>query len=474
MVGIPGTVTRDSGGIMSPPEYTDFIQRKTQLDGEFGFDPTFIPDYLFPFQRALVEWAVRKGRGALFADCGLGKTLMEMVWAQNVYERTGKPVIILTPLAVAQQFAREAAKFGLDVSRSSRGEIESPVIVTNYERLHLFNPDVFSGVVCDESSILKSFDGVRKNEITEFMRTMEFRLLGTATAAPNDYTELGTSSEALGYLGHMDMLSRFFTNKQQTSRQIRGKFGGHRDEWRFKGHAETAFWKWVSSWARAIRRPSDFGFSDDGFRLPDPIVRDNVVATRTARPGMLFDLPAKGFFEEREERKRTVQERCEMAASLVTDTGKSAVVWCHLNPEGDLLESLIPDAQQVSGRDSDESKEEKFEAFTNGQIRVLITKPKIGAWGLNWQHCSHLTYFPDYSYEQYYQAVRRCWRFGQVNPVTVDIVATPGEVEMQDALKAKEDAASKMFTELVSHMQDAIAIDRTNAYTKRVEVPAWL
>lgn len=455
-------------------EYMGFIETKAQLDGNHGFEATILPDYLFPFQRALVEWAVRKGRAAIFADCGLGKTLMEMIWAQNVSAETGKPVLILTPLAVAQQFTREAGKFGIDVSRSAAGEILSDVIVTNYERLHMFNPSDFGGVVCDESSILKSFEGVRRLEITEFMRLMPYRLLGTATAAPNDYTELGTSSEALGYLGHMDMLSRFFTNKQQTSKGIRGRFSPRGDEWRFKGHAEEAFWRWVSSWARALRKPSDLGFSDDGFELPPPTVRESVVETRTARPGMLFDLPAKGFFEEREERKRTVEERCEMAATLVADTGQPAVVWCHLNQEGDLLEKLIPGSVQVSGKDSDESKEQKFAAFSDGSIRVLITKPKIGAWGLNWQHCNHLTYFPDYSYEQYYQAVRRCWRFGQTRPVTIDIVATVGEIEMQEALEKKSEQAERMFSSLVSHMNQSLSIQRTESFDKTLEVPTWL
>lgn len=460
--------------MQSTPSYESFISTKTQLDGDYGFDPPILPDSLFPFQRAIVDWAVRKGRAAIFADCGLGKTFMEMVWAENVTRHTGKPVLILTPLAVAQQFVREAEKFGIEIARSVAGEVPARIVVTNYERLHLFNSSQFSGVVCDESSILKSFEGIRKAEITEFMRTVPYRLLGTATAAPNDYTELGTSSEALGHLGHMDMLGRFFTNRRNNAHAYHGKWRMRNDEWRFKGHAEEAFWRWVSSWARAIRRPSDLGFSDDGFVLPPAIVDHHIVQARTARPGMLFDLPAKGFFEEREERNRTVKERCEMAASLVADTGQPAVVWCHLNDEGDTLEKLIPGAVQVSGKDSDESKEEKFGAFTDGQIRVLITKPKIGAWGLNWQHCNHLTYFPDYSYEQYYQAVRRCWRFGQTRQVTVDIVATPGEIEMQEALQAKSIAADKMFSSLVAHMNQAIRIERSQSFSRTVEVPSWL
>lgn len=452
-------------------EYRAFLETKAQLGGQYGFTPGFMPDTLFPFQRALMEWSVKKGRAAIFADCGLGKSLMEMVWATNVHQYTGKPVLILTPLAVAQQFTHEAEKFGLDVARSSRGEIDAPVVVTNYERLHLFNPDQFSGLVCDESSILKNFDGVRKSEITEFMRVLPYRLLGTATAAPNDYTELGTSSEALGELGYMDMLTRFFKNDQNTSKAKRNWSGS---EWRFKGHAEQGFWRWMASWSRAIRQPSDLGFDDAGFNLPPLNVNEHVIKARQPAPGMLFDVPSSNFFEEREERNRTINERCETAAALVADTGEPAVMWCHLNTEGDLLEKLVPGSKQISGSDSDEAKEEKFTAFASGDLRVLITKPKIGAWGLNWQHANHMTFFPSHSYEQYYQSVRRMWRFGQTRPVTVDIVETEGQVRIQENLMRKSEQADRMFTELVAHMRNELSIARSENYTTPVEVPAWL
>lgn len=455
-------------------DYTTFLATKTQLDGDFGFDPTFMPDALFDFQAALTSWAVRKGRAAIFADCGLGKTLMALVWAENVAQHEGKPVLILTPLAVAHQFAQEAAKFGIDAARSHRGEIESRIVIANYERLHHFNPDDFAGVVCDESSILKSFDGTTRKAITEFMRMLPYRLLCTATAAPNDYIELGTSSEALGYLGHLDMLSRFFTNKRHNAHGSHGKWRMQHDEWRFKGHAEQAFWRWVSSWARALRKPSDLGFSDAGFAIPPLSTREHVVTATTVKPGMLFDLTAKGFHEEREVRRRTITERCEQIAALVSDTGQPAVVWCHLNDEGELLERLIPGAVQVSGADSDEAKESAFAAFSSGQTRVLVTKPVIGAWGLNWQHCAHVALFPSHSYEQYYQAVRRCWRFGQTRPVVVDIVATEAEVEVQRNLQRKAEQAETMFTELVAHMNDARSIVRSERFTVTPEVPAWL
>jgi hypothetical protein len=428
---------------------------------------------LFGFQTALVEWAVRKGRAAIFADCGMGKTIMELVWAENVYRHTGKPVLILTPLAVSAQFSQEAERFEIDAIRSYRGEISAPITIINYERLHLVDADQFGGVVCDESSILKSFDGVRRKEITEFMRLKPFRLLGTATAAPNAYTEIGTSSEALGYLGYTDTLSRFFTNKKRTVRQMKGRWRDADDGWRFKGHAEQSFWRWVSSWARALRYPSDLGYDDDGFILPPLNVVEHMVEA-PALPGTLFSMPAVGWHDQRKERRYTINERCGMVADLVNRTNKPAVVWCALNDEGDLLERLIPDACQVSGRDDDESKEEKFESFTNGRTRVLITKPKIGAWGLNWQHCDHLTWFPSHSYEQYYQAVRRCWRFGQRNPVTVDIVMTEGQRFVQNNLQKKAEAADQMFSSLVEHMNDAVSVDRLRTYDKEMEVPQWL
>ena len=460
-----------------PPNrpYQEFLASKAQHGASAGFEPTFMPDSLFPFQQHLVEWAVRMGRCALFEDCGLGKTIQQLVWAQNVVEHTNRPVVVLTPLAVAAQTVREAAKFGIDAVRTSDGRLSGKRIhVINYERLHYLDPSDFGGAVCDESSILKNFSGVRKAEITEFLRRLPYRLLCTATAAPNDYTELGTSAEALGVLGHMDMLNRFFRNDQNTSDTGRGYRGATRNGWRFKGHAELPFWRWVCSWARACRRPSDLGFDDDGFDLPPLEEQEHIVETRQRLDGQLFALPATNFREEREERRRTIQERCEMAAALVADTGQPAVSWCHLNDEGDLLEELIPDAGQVAGRHSDEEKEERYEAFASGELRVLVVKPKIGAWGLNWQHCAHVLTFASHSYEQYYQSVRRCWRFGQRRPVVVDLVTTEGERGARENMRRKAAAADEMFSRLVAHMGEAQRIDASKDYTLKTEVPGWL
>jgi hypothetical protein len=461
-------------------QYDAFLQRKSQLGAQDGFKPVFLPDFLFDFQASLVEWATLKGRAAIFADCGLGKTPMQLVWAENVVRKTNKPVLVLTPLAVSHQTLAEAHKFGIEAHRSEAGEVKPGINITNYERLHYFDPSAFAGCVCDESSILKSYDGARRGEITEFMKKMPYRLLCTATAAPNDYIELGTSSEALGGLGHMDMLGRFFKNDQNTVKPMvfrhRGQNFAKLDEaakWRFKGHAEIPFWRWVCSWARAIRRPSDLGFSDERFVLPPLVERDYLVEARTTADGYLFSLPAVGLKEQRDERRRTITERCEKVAALVADTKQPAMVWCHLNEEGDRLAEAIKDSKQVSGQDSDERKEELFLAFASGELRVLVTKPKIGAWGLNFQHCAHVTFFPSHSFEQYYQGVRRCWRFGQTRPVQVDVITTEGEKEVLKNLQRKAKAADKMFSDLVEHMNDSLGVKRIE-FNERERVPAWL
>ena len=463
--------------------YLEFLAGKAQNADRYGFTPNWMPEFLFDFQRVLVDWAIQKGRGAIFADCGMGKTPMQLVWAQNVVRHTNRSVLIVTPLAVGSQTIREAERFGIEAIRSRDGTLPlwPTIVVTNYEQLHHFQAQDFAGAVCDESSILKNYDGQRRAIVQEFLRTLQYRLLCTATAAPNDYIELGTNSEALGELGHMDMLQRFFRNQNQNSTDTKGHWRGfaaprayEQKQWRFKHHAEVPFWRWVSSWARALRRPSDFGFDDGQFILPPLTEREYVVESRTQREGFLFDLPAVGLKEQREERRRTIHERCEKAAALVANTGQPAVLWCHLNDEGDRLAELLPDAVQVSGSDSDEAKEERFLAFSSGQARLMIIKPRIGAWGLNWQHCAHLTIFPSHSYEQYYQGVRRCWRFGQKRPVVVEMISTEGDRDVLKNLQRKAAAADRMFTQLVSHMNEAVQLERDGNYPLAVETPQWL
>lgn len=452
-------------------EYREFLKSKSHTIDNHGFDPVFMPDFLFDFQRDLVTWACRKGRAAIFADCGLGKTPMQLVWAQNVVEKTGGRVLILTPLAVSAQTKREANKFNIDCERSFDGKPTSNITITNYEKLDKFNTSDYVAVVCDESSILKNYSGSYRSSITEFMKKMSYRLLCTATAAPNDYHELGTSSEALGEMGYMDILNKYFKNDMNNS--ATGRVYGVALKWRFKGHAEIPFWRWVCSWGRAVRKPSDLGYSNDGFELPPLIENEYIVETEKTPPGFLFPVAAVGLKEQREERRRTIEERCEKAAQLSGDN-RQCLIWAHLNDECDLLEEIIPGSKQVKGGDSDEKKEETLQAFADGELKTLITKPKIGAFGLNFQSCSHVVFFPSHSYEQYYQGVRRCWRYGQKNPVNVDIVSTVGEVDVLKNLQRKAKQADVMFDNLVKLMNDSLAFRLENNFNQKEIIPSWL
>lgn len=470
--------------------YSDFLEQKSHTNNNYGFEPTFIPDWLFDFQKHLLQWSVNKGRSAIFADCGLGKTPMQLVWAENILRQTNKPVLILTPLAVSYQVLKEAEKFQIECHRSIDGKLHgNSIIVTNYQRLHYFSPNDFSGVVCDESSILKNFDGAIKQQVTDFMRKLPYRLLCTATAAPNDHVELGTSSEALGELGYMDMLNRFFRNVDGSTMggthgfrfKHKGRldaFTGKKSFWRFKHHAEIPFWKWVCSWARAMRKPSDYGFEDGNFILPELIENTHLINFSSNDNHLFGDLDVfkkkvVGLREERDESRKSLQQRCEKVASLVHDSDYS-VSWCHLNPEGDLLEKIIPNSKQVKGSQSDEEKEEILMAFSKGELKKLITKSKIAGFGLNWQHCNHTTFFPSHSYEQYYQSVRRFLRFGQKRKVIADIVATEGQELIINNLHRKSRAADKMFTELIKHMNQAMNINRTSVTNKEINLPSWM
>lgn len=449
------------------------LERKRHTYDEHGFNPVYMPDNLFDFQKALVEWAVKKGRAAIFADCGLGKSAMQMTYAENVVRKTNGNVLVLTPLAVAPQMVDEAAKFGVEAKRSNDGKVASKITVTNYERLHHFDPGEFVGCVCDESSILKNCDGAIKARVTDFMRKMSYRLLCTATPSPNDLIELGTSSEALGYMGFNDMLSTFFKKDQDRKTHSR-KDEFRSGVWRFRGHAEDHFFKWVCSWARAVRKPSDLGFSNETFKLPKLITRETVVVNEIPLDGMLFTMPAVGLSEQRRERRATLDARCNAAANLINGHKEPAVAWCYLNDESAALKSAIPDAVEISGSDSMEVKEEAFMAFAKGDIRVLVTKPDIAGFGLNWQHCNHQTFFPSHSYEQMHQAIRRSWRFGQKKPVTIDLITSEGERGVLENLMRKSDQADKLFENLVSLMGEANTFHKTARNQNQTQIPSWL
>ena len=468
--------------------YDEFIAGKSQLGGSYGFDPLWMPDFLFDFQKHLVDWMLRKGRSACFADCGLGKSPMELVCAENVARKTNGRVLLIMPLVVCDQMQSESEKFGIETAICRDGKLpKSNIILTNYERLHYFNPNDFQAATCDESSAIKNFDGATKEAVTEFMRRLKYRGLWTATPSPNDYVELGTSSECLGELGYMDMLGRFFKAADGGSMAhggLGGRFERHANLWRhgdmfggkfrFRGHAERDFWRWVCSWARACRKPSDLGFDDGKFVLPPLNINEHIVKARTPNPEFIIELPAVTLDEQRAERRRTINERCEMAAEFHNKHQGQSVAWCALNDEGDLLEKLIKDCVQISGKDSDESKMEKLKAFRTGKVKCTVTKGEIAGWGINWQFANYMTYFADHSFEKWYQCVRRLWRFGQTNPVNVDVIASEAESRVLANQQRKAAAAEEMFKQLVSLMNNELKLEKQETGKSKAATPKWL
>ena len=442
-------------------DYQDYLRSKTNAAKPSGFKPLWLPDFLFPFQRHLVDWAIRMGRCALFEDCGLGKTPQQLVWAENVVRKTNGNVLILAPLAVAPQTIREGDKFGIEVHRSRDGQAIKGISVINYQQLHKYNPDNYTGIVADESSILKNFDGKTRRLVTQFLAKIPYRLLCTATPAPNDFMELGTSSEALGVMGRNSMLGMFFTNDGESTQQ-----------WRLKGHAKTKFWRWLASWARAVRKPSDLGYEDGDFLLPPLDLKQHTVESEV-RNGYLVPVVASSLSEQRVEKRQSLEKRCGKAAEVLPRK-RPCIAWCQLNSESDLLEKLIPDAVQVRGSDSDEVKEERLNAFSAGEIRVLVTKPTIAGFGLNWQHCSDIAYFPTHSHEQFYQAIRRCWRFGQKRKVTCNLVYSDGEREVLSNMLRKERVAVEMYDGICRHMGEVLQQKEESNGCVRVDVPKWL
>lgn len=454
-------------------DYKQFLKTKQHLIGCFGFEPTWFPEIAFPHQKCIIENAVRKGRMAIFADTGLGKTLIQLSIAENIVRQTNGRVLILTPLAVAFQFIEEAEKIGVgDIEHSKDGKFTSKIVVSNYERLHYYDPTDFEAVVLDESSILKNFKGTRKTNITVFLKKVKYRFLSTATPSPNDFIELGTSAEALGYMGYMDMLSKFFKNNQSNANSNARNIG---EKYYLKPHAERDFFAWVNQWSMMVKMPSDIGFSDDGYILPSLNVTDHMVKNQSLidvnGQVQMFTPIAKTRTEVLHEQRMTINERCQKAVELAE--GKTSVYWCNLNDEGELLNDIDKDAVQISGRMSIDQKEETLMAFSRGEIDRLITKAKMTSFGLNWQHCNHTVYFPTFSYEQYYQAIRRFWRFGQQNEVQVDRVLSDGQKRVIRAIDEKTAKAVELYEKLTENVNRAYE-DTQKSFSKKVQLPNFL
>jgi superfamily II DNA or RNA helicase len=453
-------------------EYLDFLQKKRHSIGDFGFQVNYIPEIAFDFQGHIIEKSINKGRMAVFADTGLGKTLMQLSIANNIVRHTNKKVLILTPLAVAFQFILEAEKLGIDdIEYSKDGKHKKSIVICNYERLHYFNESDFVGVILDESSILKNFDGKIKYQVTAFVKKIPYRFLSTATPSPNDFIELGTSSEALGYMGYMDMLTKFFKNNQNSVDSNNRNIG---EKFYLKPHAEKDFFSWVNQWSIMCKMPSDLGFSNDRYILPKLLVNKHIVDNQSLVDVngqiQMFTPIAKSMTEVRHEQKQTELKRCEQAVELAD--GKTSVYWCNTNQESSYLKELDKNAVEIIGSQSIEKKEEILLAFANGEIDRLITKAKMTSFGLNWQHCNHSVFFPTWSYEQYYQAIRRFWRFGQKNDVTIDIVVSDGQTRVLETLQQKTEKAIELHKNLTKNVNGSFT-NRVKEFNKTIIKPTF-
>jgi hypothetical protein len=476
--GGPHAGLGDSGSVAAgradQVNYKTFVAGKRLVAASAGFD---LPDAalhpaLFPFQRDVTRWALRKGRAAILAGTGLGKTAMQAQWAHHVARHTGGDVLILAPLAVAQQTVREGVKFGVGITHCREADDVRPgVNITNYERAHLFALSRFAGVVLDEASRIKHHDTHTRIALTEAISRTPYRLECTATPAPNDYMELGTHAEFLGVMSRAEMLSMFFVHD-----------GGSVQDWRLKGHAQTAFWRWLASWAAMFRMPSDLGYEDGAFVLPPLQMHEHRVESAPL-PGMLFAMAARTLAEQRAARRVSIADRVRLCADIVNSDGEAWVVWCDLNDESEVLCQLIPDAVEIRGSHSAEVKEARLIDFSEGRTRVLVTKPSIAGHGLNWQHCARVAFVGlSHSWEQYYQAIRRCWRFGQKRPVECHLIISEAEGAVLANLQRKEVDADRMITSTVVHMRDLMQGEIRSAArlvddytpTTTMQIPAWV
>lgn len=453
--------------------YAEWIGRKSAVVPVEGIDASDIAAHLFPHQRDLVTWALRRGRAAIFADTGLGKSAMQLEWARHVAMR-GR-VLILAPLAVSHQTVAEGRRFGVGVTILREDDGQSPIVITNYEMMDKFDPAQFAGIVLDESSILKAFDGKMRNAILDAYRAVPFRLACTATPAPNDFTELGNHAEFLGVKSRVEMLAEYFCHD-----------GGSTQDWRIKGHAVQPFWDWVATWGATVKRPSDLGHDDAGYALPPLRMHDHVIGVdhETAKAaGRLFLDDVVSLADARVTRRATLEARVHKIAELCAGT-EPALVWCELNDEADAVERAVPGAVQVSGSDDADVKAERLLGFAEGRYRVLVTKPKIAGFGMNWQVCNRVIFAgASYSYEQTYQAIRRCWRFGQTRPVDVHIIRAETEGGVIANYRRKEADAERLGAEMTARVSAAVAREvlgqdsrRWNAYAPNVtmDVPTWI
>lgn len=453
-------------------DYQNFIATKRHTSSDSGINPIFLPDYLFDYQSHVADRTIRKGRSGVFMDTGLGKTLIELVTATNHVLTTNKRVLILTPLAVAFQFLKEAETFGIDeVTQTKDGQLRSKIVLCNYERMDKLDPTDFDVIILDESSILKNFDGKTRTKVISFMKKIRYRYLFTATPSPNDYTELGNSSEALGYLGYTDMLTKYFTNNEDTISPM--NIG---TQWVLKGHAKKAFFEWVSSWSISMRKPSDLRFSDESHVLPPLYVNKHEIKNKgNAMVGSqmaIFNDIKRRLTDIKTEQRETITDRCEKAVELATKYDTS-IYWVNFNKEADLITLLDPNAIQIKGGMNIDKKEELLMAFSSGEIKKLVTKPKMTAFGLNWQHCGHHVYFPTFSFEQYYQSIRRSWRFGRKDPVEVDLVYSDGQKRVIDSLLAKEKKANTLFSSLNANINQEFK-SNFNGFDQSIKIPAFV
>ena len=425
-------------------DYDNFIAAKRRSEKPTGHNPGPLNENLFDFQHAVVSWAIRRGRAAIFADTGLGKTLMQLAWASEVASHTGHPVVILAPLAVSEQTIEQGLTFGIDVEKHPGSDVFGPkVYITNYEQMAKVDFSSLAGIVLDESSILKSHDGKTRTALIESCQGIPYRLSCTATPSPNDFMELGNQCEFLGVMSRTEMLATYFVNDT-----------GDTGTWRLKGWGASRFWEWMGSWAVVLRNPSDIGFDGSRYHLPEPIYYEHVVQTEQA--GDLFARPAMTMTERRKAQRDSIEERCKALAAVVNnDSDEPWIIWCHLNDEAEMLASLIPGSINVQGSDKPEIKAARMMDFSHGKLRVLISKPSICGFGMNWQHCARMAFVGlNDSFEQFYQAVRRCYRFGQKRNVIVHIFTAENEGQILANIKRKEIAHHEMSENMIEHMRD--------------------